>query len=340
ANNQQRILPEVPAFSPTVIDLRGLAPADVEAELLELRDRLSHEVRPADVWPLFEVAVTLLDGDRVRVHLSVDALISDFASGRILFRELSHFYENPETPLPPLEMSFRDYVLAEAAIENTELWERSRDYWWNRLNELPPAPELPMAKDPSTIAYPKFVRHQTTLDATSWSRLKTRAARAGLTPTGLLLAAYAETLTRWSRSPHFTLNVPRINRLPLHPHVNNVIGEFASFTLLEVDNRTREPFEVRARRLQEQLWNDLSHQYISGVRVLRELMRRQGGMDRALMPVVLTSTLALSQDQRTTLEHLLTPTHAISQTPQVWLDYQAEEREGALLYNWDAVDEL
>ncbi|MHA4820565.1 hypothetical protein ACXZ65_40160, partial [Streptomyces aculeolatus] len=89
---------------------------------LEVRERLSHEVRPADVWPLFEVVVSLLDGDRVRVHLSVDALISDFASGRILFRELSRFYADPEAQLPPLEMSFRDYVLAETAIEGTELW--------------------------------------------------------------------------------------------------------------------------------------------------------------------------------------------------------------------------
>ncbi|MHA4820423.1 AMP-binding protein, partial [Streptomyces aculeolatus] len=48
----------------------------------------------------------------------------------------------------------------------------------------------------------------------------------------------------------------------------------------------------------------------------------------------------LSQDERTALEHILTPVHAISQTPQVWLDYQAEEREGELLFNWDAVDEL
>jgi amino acid adenylation domain-containing protein len=63
-------------------------------------------------------------------------------------------------------------------------------------------------------------------------------------------------------------------------------------------------------------------------------------MDRALMPVVLTSTLALSRDERTALEHVLTPVFSISQTPQVWLDYQVEEREGELLYNWDAVEEL
>ncbi|MFJ9106402.1 AMP-binding protein, partial [Streptomyces sp. NPDC102405] len=231
-------------------------------------------------------------------------------------------------------------MLAEAAIEGTELWERSRAYWWDRLEGLPAAPDLPMVKDPATVQFPRFVRHEARLDADAWTRLKARAAQAGLTASGLLLAVYAEALGSWSRTPHLTINVPRMNRLPLHPQANDVMGEFASFTLLEVDNRAREPFEVRARRLQEQLWDDLSHQYVSGVRVLRELMRRQGGMDRALMPVVLTSTLALSRDERTALEHVLTPVFSISQTPQVWLDYQVEEREGELLYNWDAVEEL
>src|SRR5262249_40372090 len=32
--------------------------------------------------------------------------------------------------------------------------------------------------------------------------------------------------------------------------------------------------------------------------------------------------------------------YGISQTPQVWLDHQVYERAGALLYNWDAVEEL
>ncbi|WP_406080089.1 hypothetical protein OG468_04890 [Streptomyces zaomyceticus] len=59
---------------------------------------------------------------------------------------------------------------------------------------------------------------------------------------------------------------------------------FASFTLLEVDFRTGSTFRDRARGLQQQLRSDLRHQDISGVEVLRELMRLQGGLDQALMP--------------------------------------------------------
>jgi non-ribosomal peptide synthetase component F len=34
-----------------------------------------------------------------------------------------------------------------------------------------------------------------------------RAAHVGLTPSGALLAAFAEILTVWSKSPRFTLNL-------------------------------------------------------------------------------------------------------------------------------------
>ena len=63
------------------------------------------------------------------------------------------------------------------------------------------------------------------------------------------------------------------------------MGDFTSLTLLEVDTLARESFITRARELQQQLWDDLDHRYISAVRVLRELARRHGGQ-RASMPVV------------------------------------------------------
>ncbi|WP_327160216.1 amino acid adenylation domain-containing protein [Streptomyces zaomyceticus] len=74
--------------------------------------------------------------------------------------------------------------------------------------------------------------------------------------------------------------------------------------------------------------------------VLRELMRLQGGLDQALMPVVMTSNLVFATAAKTPLEELLTTVFAVSQTPQVSLDEQVHEEEGTLLLNWDAVDEL
>src|SRR5450759_3750384 len=140
-----------------------------------------------------------------------------------------------------------------------------------------------------------------------------------------------------SKSPRFTLNLTLFNRLPLHPQVNDIIGDFTSLTLLTVDTSVPGTFEERARRAQTQLWEDLDHRYVSGVRVLRELARSQGGLARAFMPVVFTSTLGLTRpdhDANSGSQAAAADTgdnglgdegYVISQTPQVWIDHQVVE---------------
>ncbi|GGM49130.1 hypothetical protein GCM10012275_20050 [Longimycelium tulufanense] len=337
---EQRVLPEVPPVPIEVVDLRKADEDTVRRRVEEIRARLSHEVVPADRWPLFTIALCRLTDTRVRAHISFDALILDYLSWKLLLADLSRYYLDPAVPLPELEATFRDYVLAETRLRDTELYQQSEDYWVRRLPTLPPAPQLPRAQDPATITHPRFVGRRVRLEASRWSRLKARAAKAGLTPTGLALAAFAEVLGVFSRGSHFCINVPRMNRLPLHPQADRILGEFASFTLLEVDNRGRDSFAERARRIQRQIWHDLTHQYVSGVRLLRELARVQGGADRALMPVVLTSTIGLRGGDKPLLGGQLEEIYTISQTPQVFLDVQIDEHDGALFVNWDAVDEV
>ncbi|HEY9873910.1 MAG TPA: amino acid adenylation domain-containing protein, partial [Candidatus Obscuribacterales bacterium] len=344
-DGQQQILAQVPAYQIQVLDLRGQSAEVVDSQLAEIRESLSHQVMSLDKWPLFEIRATKFNQQRTRLHISIDALCIDGWSYQILFRDLVQFYRNPDLFLPSLQLSFRDYVLAVLELQNSTAFQRSLAYWQNRLATLPPAPELPLAKQPSSVQQPRFQRWHSELAPELWRKLKSRAAQSGLSPTGILLTAYAEVLSLWSKSPRFTLNVPRFNRLPLHPQVNDLIGEFASFTLLEVDNSRREAFEVRARRLQEQLWQDLEHQYVSGVRVLRELTQLQGITGAAPMPIVFTTNPQNTGGQTDSsidalLEELGDVVCVIGQTPQVWIDNQYSEAAGTLLLNWDAVAEL
>ncbi|WP_211178791.1 non-ribosomal peptide synthetase, partial [Brasilonema octagenarum] len=94
--------------------------------------------------------------------------------------------------------------------------------------------------------------------------------------------------------------------------------------------------------LQEQLLQDLDHLHISGVQVLRELARRRKTGLTAAMPIVFTSVLGLNSSSEGDLEFnfLGDQVYSISQTPQVWLDHQVSEINGALVFNWDAVEEL
>ena len=345
SDGRQQVLESVPPYEIAVTDLREADETARSAHLQAIRDRLSHQVLPLDRWPQFEIVATQFGDDRFHLHLSLDGWCTDFWSTLKLFQDLSHLYNEPDVQLPSLDLSFRDYVLATGTLEETPRYQRDLSYWRDRLANLPAAPDLPLAQNPGSIAHPRFKRLRAVLNAQKWQALKQQAAYRSLTPTGLLLATYAEVLSRWSKSPRFTLNVPSFNRLPFHPQVNEIIGECASFILLEVDNSTGEPFEVRARRLQEQLWQDLEHEAVSGVRVLREWVEAQhqdAGL--AAMPIVFTHGPQQSEINPAAIAFLERQTetvYSISQTPQVWLDYQYYVKsDGSLDFNWDYVEGL
>ncbi|MBD2128008.1 amino acid adenylation domain-containing protein [Microcoleus sp. FACHB-1] len=340
-DGQQQILEQVPAYPFEVLDLRGKDEAFVKAQLEAIRERMSHQVLPSDRWPLFDFRATCLDEERVRLHISYDLLVFDAWSLFRLFEEWFQLYQNPEVILPPLELSFRDYALAEQGLRETELYKRSQNYWLSRIDTLPPAPDLPLAKNPHQLKQHRVKRYEGGIERTHWQQLKQCAAKAGLTPSGVLLAAFAEIMTLWSKNPQFTLNLALFNRLPLHPQVNDILGDFTSVTLLAVDNSEAESFGKRAVRLQKQLWQDLEHRYFSGVRVTRELSRRKGAAPSA-MPVIFTSTLgfgSLGQETRT-FSHFGELVYGISQASQAWMDIQVWEEKGTLTFNWDVVEEL
>lgn len=340
-DGQQQILEQVPPYQIEVVDLRTQEPLAVASLLETVRQRMSDQGPTTEQWPLFEVLAHRLDNERVRLHFSFNLLIIDGRSLNIIFQEeLPQLYQNLDSGVAPLEISFRDYVLALSSLENSEIYQRSQDYWWNRCTTLPPAPELPLVKNPGSLAYPRFRHRSARVEPQTWQRLKNKASQVGLTPTSALCAAYGKVLAAWSKNPHFTINVLVSNRRPWHPQVNNILGVFSTTNLLEIDNSGQNTFAARAKRLQTQLWNDLEHSYVSGIRVLRELNRIYGGTSRAAMPIVFVSRLNSRSDEASPNGWLANLVHTCVQTPQVWLDFQVFEQAGALVLNWDAVEEI
>ena len=339
---QQQILKEVPLYQIKMLDLRGEDQETVESELMRLRDEMSHQLISTDQWPLFDVRLSCFDKERVRLHISFDNLIFDGWSMFHLISEWSRLYNDPDASLPPLDLSFRDYVLAQKKINGSKLYQRDEEYWYNRLPNIPPAPELPLAKNPKSFSQQRFSRLDSRLNRETWQQLKKRAAKLGLTPSGVLLTAYAEILGAWSKHPQLTINLTLFNRPEIHPQLNDIIGDFTSLTLLAVDNSSRITFLERGKILQQQLWQDLDHPYVGGIQVQRELAKQRGERQGALMPVVFTSALGVDQEHENDswenwMDNLI---YNISQTPQVWLDHQVWEQNEELVLVWDAVEGL
>jgi mycoketide-CoA synthase len=327
----QRILQSVPPYEVSETDLTGASELEVAHHLQAVRDELSHEVRPADRWPLFAMCITRMPSGRVLLHVSIDGLIMDLSSIALMIPEVVDLYGDPTRELAPLELTFRDYTLAEKQIPGTELYERSKAYWMDRIPTLPPAPAVPLRQPPAALDRPKCVRRAHRITAERWNRIKARGAAAGLTPSMVVVSAYAQVLGRWSRSSSFVVNVTVSNRLPLHPAVDRVVGDFTTIELLEVDVREPRGLDRFGRELQGRLWQDLEHRYFGGVEVLRELARVRGSGVLAA-PFVFTSTLGFDVDAAS---HI---TYMVTQTPQVLIDHQAIEAGDGVMLSWDCVE--
>jgi amino acid adenylation domain-containing protein len=342
-DGRQRILADVPDYRFATTNLRQIDEAERTAQLAALRELLSHQVLPTELWPLFDIRVSLLPDNGIRLHLSLDVLIFDAHSfDNVISPEWQNFYAAPERPLPPLEFSFADYVAGLHQLETSDSFQKSLAYWRQRLDSLPPGPEFPLAKNPESVKKPHFAHRSLRLPRLQWDALRRTGSAHRITPAALLLSAYALTVGRWSQSPHFTLNLTLFNRQPFHPEVNHLVGDFTSVTLLEIDLRSFKSFGEMAHAIQSQLWEDMDHRAVSGVRVLREITEHRRGTQAMTVPVVFTGALSndAAGEAPAAMSWLGEPGYVVTQTPQVWLDCQAVEDDGDLILDWDSVDEL
>jgi len=346
ADGRQQINKPDQLYALTVDDLRGYGPKAVRQRLEKTRHRMSHQVLDSKTGPLFEIRASLLDNDITRLHISFDLLIGDGQSFNVLIRDLYHYYLTPDTELPPLEISFQDYVRYRTDLKGTLSYLHDMVYWKQRIEDLPRAPDLPVAVNPMALASRRFRRLESKLEKDRWTALKRHAAESGLTPSGLLLASFAEVLAAWIKSRDFTINLTLFDRPKVHDQINDIVGDFTTMVLLAVHHDQSLTFENRALMIQERQQKDLSHSLVSGVEVIRELATLGGKDLNTEFPVVFTNMLPYGSRQDDAFAPKIPPglpvrlNYCISQTPQVWLDNQVFEYQGRLFVHWDAVDGL
>ena len=328
AEGHQRVVPRAPGESLTVTEIGA---ADLGLHTARARERMRDLVPDPATWPLVRLHLTRAD-QGARLHLSVDLLVVDHTSVRLLLDELAALYEYPEHRLPTLRASFRDHVILHRSLREGARYQRDRAYWAGRVDELPPAPEPPLAEN-ATDSSGRFTRLSSSLPPHVWKDLRERAAERGLSPSAVALAAYAEVLSLWSRRPDFTLNLPVSQRPSLHADTDRLVGDFTSLTLLAVRAEDGETFVDRARTRQARLTEDLEHGLYTGNEVLAELSRRRGE-NAVLMPVVFTGAIGAEGDT-TGASWADREVRGLSQTPQVWLDCQVSRVGDSLGVRWD-----
>jgi len=348
ADGRQRVLPSVPDHPIEVSDLRGSRPDQVRAALAELRSACSHAVRPADRWPLFGLRAALLPDGRTRLLIGIDVLAVDLASWLLILREWGALVTDPGADLPAPPVTFFDLLRSRDEPAERARRDRDRAWWAERAAALPAGPALPWTRPLVEVGVPRFVRHAADLPAPRWSALRRRAAAAGLSPTGVLLAAFALVLQRHGAGGPFCLNTTLFDREDLAPGdvpgLDRVVGDFTSTVLVEVpraDLRAGAGFGAFAAALNRRFWEDLDHRAVSGVEVLAQ-RRGEGGVAdlTPTHPVVFTSGVGLAGNGDPPAAWLGEEVFGVSQTPQVALDHIVHDEGGRLRIAWDVVEGL
>ncbi|WP_162263058.1 non-ribosomal peptide synthetase [Legionella cincinnatiensis] len=336
--DQQCFLEEVTPYAIAYFEL------STEAELLAIRQQFSHKVYSPDTYPLFDVFVTKFNGIYL-LHVSFDAIIIDMSSFEILFTEWITLYEHPEHRFPTLQLNFRDYILQSERLRASLLFEHAQVYWQKRLDDYYLEMNLPLIARPSQVKYPHFQRISKIIPKLIWDKLTAKAHHIGVSLTALVLEAYARTLCFWSGQKQVAVNLTLFNRLPLHPQVNDLIGDFTALELFAYQYNTLETVNSVLEKTHQQLLTDLEHNLFDGIDFQRMLRQHHSiPSDTILSPIVLTSVLGGAN--QSSLFHLPMNSsyqgihYAISQTSQVWLDNKAYETHEGFIAEWDYVEQL
>ena len=327
----QQIIEDIGYQKINPIDITTMKDDEIEPYLLQKRDTKLSSIPDPTELPLLTLEVYLLANNKKKIHIYIDMLVCDASSMFILLKDLHQYYNFPEVELEPLGITFKDYLSYENEHKDGEHFEKSLKYWRSRLETLPSGPALALHAQPVEIKKPHFTRRTFKLNSSAWTRFQNIAATLNVTPTAILLSLYAKVLATWSNTPHFCINLTHFHRMQAHKDVNKLIGDFTSLIPLEVNIPATKEFATYVKEIQSQLLNDLEHDEIGGIQILREM--RSIGRESS-MPVVFTSTLGLSDFDCTWIgEREFT----ISQTPQVWIDNQIAQKDGELIINWDCI---
>lgn len=336
-DGQQHIISKPPEYSIDVIT--STTKAELCHELIKARKRMSMEIFDPYQWPLFEIKFFEFPDQSFRLLFKYDALILDAQSQQLIFKEWETLYNNPEYQLPALTYRFRDFIQQQKTLHHTSPYLKAESYWRNRIDSLPLAPDLTLARKPSSINKPIFDKISRVISSDTWSKLKQIASRYHLTPSGIILSCFADILKIWGKSDHFSINLTLFNRPNIHPEIDKVVGDFSSLSILEIKHDINLNTLQRARLLQQQLWQDLENMHFNGVEVQRALSRHHSR--NITIPIVYTSILHQNKNQEHSARRWLgKDIDANYPTPQVWLDFVVTEEDGELELQWNYVRDL
>ena len=333
-NGTQQII-EQNKFSNELIiyDLREKQ-SEIEEHLLKIRTTNSHRVFDIEKGHVAALEVTIINNKEYVIHFDIDLLVADLKSIGIVLNDLAALYGDKYLPELPNNINFMNRVVN----TNQSDYVKDREYWNQKMDDIPGMPELPICKKIIQIKKPVFKRRNFFLDENKWKYLLEICAFRQVTPAMVLLSLYAEVLGKFSNSSRFLINVPLFGRPLDEENIDFVVGDFTNILLLPIDISGKNQFIDQVNNITDIFMEAMKHTSYSGVEVIRDLLKKDTG-NKLIAPVVFSCNYdevmvpVLFEKKLGKLDYIST------QTPQVLIDFQILKMTEGILFSWDVVDE-
>lgn len=328
----QKVQETVPKVKVPVYDLKVKEDVEVKCKIQEIRDELSQKQYDLGTWPLFDLAVTIHEGRSI-IHFSLDMLVCDFISSNIILNDLEAIYHDRGRRISESNTLFRDYIEFKKQEEDRKFLKKMDDeaYWDAKIEKMGEAPELPILDGTDYSEEKSFEQYKLNIPKEKWERVASVMSKHKVTQSMIIFSAYAHVLSYWSKTDDFSVNITLLNRPKISEDISEIVGDFTEVNVTSVNIDKEKTFLENTIEMQLGLWEDLSHNAFSGIEVLRKMSKTR--KKNVIIPVVYTSTVGINEKNAVLKNQKIT--YKISQTPQVWIDCQAEEGMDAITVNWD-----
>ncbi len=330
-DGKQQIKASIP--TPLIIYKKTDIPS-LKEHLQQLRDEMATKIIPLGE-PMFEMRISELENHKHRIHFTIDFLIADALSLFIFWKDLYLLYTG--VSLNPLEISYKDYLHYHNKRTFTNTYHQAEQYWTNRIQHFPLAPQLPVKDTGKKQVEGHFKRREHWIDPISWNSFIKSAATKNLTPSAALLTLYTEVLSAWGGGSHFAVMLTVFNRDNVHPQINEIIGDFTQLTLVEIE-RKQQATGKNGTTIQAQMHTDLENSTYSAIEFVKKLNSQSDTKNR-MYPFVFTSALGIDTLKQDEQQGFLNQINwSVSSTPQVWIDHQIYHQNGGVTLSWDTLD--
>jgi yersiniabactin nonribosomal peptide synthetase len=323
----QKVLEHVPEYNIEIVHLNN------KEEFMCTREKWSKHMYNLNKWPMFDIRLSKIKEEKT-LHVSFDCMVLDAWSINMMLSKVLDVYEGKKVEWS--NFTFEQYCEEERKFREEDINEQGNNYWNNRIKTLPKSPKLPFVQDLINIETPHFTRIHYKFTKEETTILYEKAKKFRVTPASVICTAYMKTLSKYSSNKDLTINMTVFNRLPFNKDVQKILGDFTNIGLAEYRNNSN-TLSNEIKSVQKQFWDLVKYKNYNGLNIIKKICVDNPG--RAVMPVVFTGVLQGLKKGQNYLNENMEQVYAISQTPQVVLDYQATDFTGELSVNWDYVVE-